>query len=266
MEASKNKKITPTSQPDGSTRDGSMEADSVKSNVYDDDVVQVLDKAAEQELCRKLGFRILTVLAIMVITTESLNLFNALDKGSLGNAETDGQYHLIASIFCALFVAAAPFVALIGKKFGPVVLPIPMFTFGTITMLMAAVQSAWGGVLFPLRWFLDMARALPGHLLHYLKHTPGVLLTSSGVPLANLMDLVSSNIFRKPDAPKYAPALIPTVAFGVAVTSLALTMGLYLVGDKKTRNRTQGVILTASGVPTSKLGDGPKRPNFRWFL
>lgn len=96
------------------------------------------------------------------------DLFNALDKGNLGNAETDGlstdlgfkdgQYNLIVSIFFVPFVAAAPFVALIGKKFGPaIVLPILMFTFGTMTMLMAAAQN-FGGV-FALRWFLGMAES-----------------------------------------------------------------------------------------------------------
>ncbi|KAK2027032.1 major facilitator superfamily transporter [Colletotrichum zoysiae] len=497
-------KILPTSQPARSIQNGSVEGDGTKSHDYDEDIVQVIDKAAERRLCKKLDFRILPVLAIMY-------LFNALDKGNLGNAETDGlstdlnfkdgQYNLIVSIFFVPYVAAAPFVALVGKKFGPaVVLPVLMFSFGSMTMLMAAAQN-FGGV-FALRWFLGMAESaffplviyylttfyrrgelarrlaifyaasnianafsgllafavfqiktnlyqwrllfiveasatilFAGFAFWYLpknaaeanfltaeekelalhrirvdsssvvgekmiireaakvfKHptTYGflaieiclgvplqsvnlfmpqivqrlgystiktnlytvapnvsgaamllilaflsdwrrlrfpfialgfmltftgfiiyaaiddvekqinlayyacfmmtwgtsapsvllstwynnnvvnenqrVLLTSIGVPLANLMGLVSSNIFRKHDAPKYAPALITTASFGVAGTLCALALGFYMVWDNRRRNRAQGVDLNASQVPTSKLGDGPKSPNFRWFL
>ncbi|KAJ0308731.1 hypothetical protein COL5a_006454 [Colletotrichum fioriniae] len=468
MEAAKDNKISPATRLEGSLRDGSVDGENVKKNDYDDDVVQVVDKAAERALCRKLDLHILPVLAVMY-------LFNALDKGNLGNAETDGlstdlgfkdgQYNLIVSIFFVPFVAAAPFVALIGKKFGPaVVLPILMFTFGTMTMLMAAAQN-FGGV-FALRWFLGMAEsAFFPLVIYYLttfyrrgelarrlavfyaasnivmaplipmtysaaeakflteeqkqlahhrirvdsssvvgekmkireaakvfKHpttfgflaieiclgvplqsvglfmpqivqrlgystiktnlytvapnvsgaamllilaflsdwrrlrfpfialgfmltfigfiiyaaiddveaeiklayyacfmmtwgtsapsvllstwynnnvvneNQRVLLTSIGVPLANLMGLVSSNIFRKPDAPKYAPALITTAAFGVAGASCALALGFFMMWDNRKRNRAEGVTLTASEVPTSKLGDGPKSPHFRWFL
>ncbi|KAK1999401.1 major facilitator superfamily transporter [Colletotrichum falcatum] len=504
-DAAKDNKISPISQPAGSVRDGSIEGDSTKTHGHDDDVVQVIDKAAERRLCKKLDFRILPVLAVMY-------LFNALDKGNLGNAETDGlskdlnfkdgQYNLIVSIFFVPFVAAAPFVALIGKKFGPaVVLPILMFGFGTMTMLMAAAQN-FGGV-FALRWFLGMAESaffplviyylttfyrrgelarrlaifyaasnianafsgllafavfhitntklhpwrwlfiveatgtilfsvfafwyLPrsaaeakfltpeekelalhrirvdsssvvgekmkireaarvfkhpttygflaieiclgvplqsvglfmpqivqrlgystiktnlytvapnvsgavmllilaflsdwrrlrfpfialGFMLSFtgfiiyaaiddvekqiklayyacfmmtwgtsspsvllstwynnnvVNENQRVLLTSIGVPLANLMGLVSSNIFRKPDAPKYAPALITTAAFGGVGALCALALGFYMLWDNRRRNRAQGVNLTASEVATSKLGDGPKSPDFRWFL
>jgi hypothetical protein len=38
----------------------------------------------------------------------------------------------------------------------------------------------------------------------------GVTLTSGGVPLANLMAVVTSIIFRTQDQPKYIPALATT--------------------------------------------------------
>ncbi|KAF6810606.1 MFS transporter [Colletotrichum musicola] len=502
-------KITPASGPEPSIRDGSTDGhdgdNAVKAGDAYGDEVHVVDKAAERRLTRKLDFRLMPVLAIMY-------LFNALDKGNIGNAETaglstdlnfkDGQYNLIVSIFFVPFVAAAPFVALIGKKFGPaVVLPVLMFTFGMMTMLMAAAQN-FGGV-FALRWFLGMAESaffplviyylttfyrrgelarrlavfyaasnianafsgllsfgvfqitntslrpwrwlfiieatatilfsffafwyLPrsaaeakfltpeekelahhrirvdsssvvgekmsiresakvfrhpstfgflaieiclgvplqsvslfmpqiiqrlgystvktnlytvapnvtgaamllvlaflsdwrrlrfpfialGFLLTFtgfiiyaaiddvereirlayyacfmmtwgtsapsvllstwynnnvVNENQRVLLTSIGVPLANLMGLVSSNIFRKPDAPKYAPALITTAAFGGAGAVCALGLGAFMVLDNRRRNRAQGVELTASDVPTSRLGDGPRSPDFRWFL
>jgi MFS family permease len=93
-----------------------------------------------------------------------------------------------------------------------------------------------------------------------------VTLTSVGVPLANLMGVVSANIFRPQDQPKYIPALITTAAFGATGCVCATLLGFYMVFDNKRRNRAQGVNLTARDVSTAKLRDGPKNPDFRWFL
>ncbi|KAL1857010.1 hypothetical protein Daus18300_010456 [Diaporthe australafricana] len=125
------------------------------------ETARVLDHAAEVKLTRKFDLRILPILAVMY-------LFNALDKGNLGNAETAGlsddlgfksnQYNMIVSIFFVPYVLFAPPVAMLGKKFGPsLVLPILMFCFGTMTLLMASAQN-FGGV-FALRWFLGMAES-----------------------------------------------------------------------------------------------------------
>lgn len=65
MEAAKDNKITPATRAEGSLRDGSVDGENVKKNDYDDDVVQVVDKAAERALCRKLDLHILPVLAVM---------------------------------------------------------------------------------------------------------------------------------------------------------------------------------------------------------
>jgi len=91
-------------------------------------------------------------------------------------------------------------------------------------------------------------------------------LTSVGVPLANLMGLVASNVFREQDAPKYAPALITTASFGGFGFIVAACLGTYMVFDNRRRNRKQGVNLSARDVPTSRLRDGPKTDDFRWFL
>ena len=93
-----------------------------------------------------------------------------------------------------------------------------------------------------------------------------VTLTSVGVPLANLMGVVSSNIFRPQDAPKYIPALATTAAFGATGSVCALLLGTYMVIDNKRRNAKQGVNLSARDVSTEKLRDGPKNREFRWFL
>jgi hypothetical protein len=93
-----------------------------------------------------------------------------------------------------------------------------------------------------------------------------VTLTSIGVPLANLMGVVSSNIFQDKDKPKYLPALKVTAGFGGVGSLFALSLGAYMVFDNARRNRKQGVNLSARDVSTEKLRDGPKNPDFRWFL
>jgi hypothetical protein len=80
------------------------------------------------------------------------------------------------------------------------------------------------------------------------------------------MGLVSSNLFQDRDAPKYFPALIAIACFGAAGFLIAGALGIYMAFDNKRRNRRQGLTLTAQDVPTSKLKDGPKVPEFRWFL
>jgi hypothetical protein len=93
-----------------------------------------------------------------------------------------------------------------------------------------------------------------------------VTLTSIGVPLANLMGVVSSNIFREQDKPKYIPALVTTAAFGATGCVCALLMGAYMMWDNARRNRRQGVKLSARDVSTELLREGPRREEFRWFL
>jgi len=70
----------------------------------------VTDHHAERALCRKFDYRLLPVLAIMY-------LFNALDKGNLGNAKTahmdtdlgfhGSQYNIILSVFYVPYVLCA---------------------------------------------------------------------------------------------------------------------------------------------------------------
>jgi hypothetical protein len=73
--------------------------------------IPVVDHPAERALCRKFDFRLLPVLAIMY-------LFNALDKGNLGNAKTAGlekdlhfkndEYNIILCVFYVPYVLFAP--------------------------------------------------------------------------------------------------------------------------------------------------------------
>lgn len=93
-----------------------------------------------------------------------------------------------------------------------------------------------------------------------------VVLTSVGVPLANLMGLVSSNIFRENEKPRYETALITTACFGACGCLIAGLLGGFMVWDNFRRNRRDGRKTTAADVPTQRLREGPSVPEFRWFL
>jgi hypothetical protein len=93
-----------------------------------------------------------------------------------------------------------------------------------------------------------------------------VVLTSVGVPVANMMGVVSSNIFLNKDAPKYIPALATTAAFGGMGCVLTVLYGVYMIWDNKRRDKAQGFHVKPTDVPTEKLRDGPDSPDFRWCL
>lgn len=93
-----------------------------------------------------------------------------------------------------------------------------------------------------------------------------VTLTAVGVPLANVMGLVSSNIFMNKEAPKYQTALITTAVFGATGALITALTGLFMVWDNARRNKRDGVKIEARDVPTSRLRDGPSVPEFRWTL
>ncbi len=92
-----------------------------------------------------------------------------------------------------------------------------------------------------------------------------VMLTSVGVPVANLMGVVSSNIFRPQDEPKYIPALATTAAFGAIGLLLTLVLGAWMIGDNKRRDRRQGKKVRARDVPTELLRDWPAVEEYGWF-
>ncbi|CCE83117.1 Piso0_003689 [Millerozyma farinosa CBS 7064] len=103
----------------------------------------------------------------------------------------------------------------------------------------------------------------------YTNNTPGsnrrAVISSVGVPLANAAGLISTNIFRPQDAPKYAPALGITAGFGgLAVVTIA-SITTFMVYDNNRRNKKQGVNLTFQDVPTCALSEGPNNPSYRWM-
>ncbi|KAJ6111145.1 transporter [Penicillium sp. IBT 16267x] len=92
-----------------------------------------------------------------------------------------------------------------------------------------------------------------------------VVLTSIAVPVANVMGVVASNIFRSQDAPKYIPALATTAGFGGVGIVLTISLGLWMMWDNKRRDLAQGVHVQAKDISTENLRDGPASECFRWF-
>ncbi|CEL04643.1 major facilitator superfamily domain-containing protein [Aspergillus pseudodeflectus] len=163
MDTKASPSLTPVESP--ARKDSLPDEDPNKTDRYAPGVVEnvahVVDHKAERALCRRFDLRLMPVLAVMY-------LFNALDKGNLGNAETDGmskdlnfapgQYNLLLSIFFVPYVVFAPPIAMLGKRFSPArVLPILMFCFGSFTLLAASTKNFSG--IFALRWFLGMSEA-----------------------------------------------------------------------------------------------------------
>lgn len=103
----------------------------------------------------------------------------------------------------------------------------------------------------------------------YNNNTPNenrrVIISAIGVPLANAAGLISTNIFRAKDAPKYIPALGITAGFGGAAILLIIGIVTFMIFDNRRRNRLQGVNITYKDVPTSELAEGPDNPNYRWM-
>lgn len=92
-----------------------------------------------------------------------------------------------------------------------------------------------------------------------------IMLTTVGVPVANLMGVVSSNIFLKQDAPKYMPALITTAVFGGCGCLLTLILGAWMIIDNKRRDGKAGRTINAKDIPTTLLAAGPASEDYRWF-
>jgi len=144
-------------------------------------------RSRREAFVRKFDFHILPVLAVMY-------LFNSLDKSNLGNAKTatlvsdlhlrPNDYNTLVAIFFVPYVLTAPFLGILGKKYGPSrVLPIMMFCFGVLTICGTAVQNFSG--LFAIRWFLGMSESafFPLVIFYQTTFVPSCLTFLETLPL-----------------------------------------------------------------------------------
>ncbi|EPQ60669.1 MFS general substrate transporter [Gloeophyllum trabeum ATCC 11539] len=84
------------------------------------------------------------------------------------------------------------------------------------------------------------------------------------VGIANSSGLISANVFRAQDAPKYVPALITSACFGGICIVLVASLGIYMRLENRRRDKEQGLKLTSAQVDTEVLGQGPASPLFRY--
>jgi sugar phosphate permease len=164
---------------------GIEEAGEASPGINDGTTVAVVNPEGEKSLVWKFDLRILPLLAAMY-------LFNSLDKSNLGNAKTAGleddlgltgnQYNIILSVFFVPYVLTAPFLGILGKKYGPnKVLPCMMFCFGFLTIMVVTVKN-FGG-LMTIRWFLGMSESAFFPLVIYYQTTSDHLQMTSNKPV-----------------------------------------------------------------------------------
>lgn len=103
-----------------------------------------------------------------MVTGKGLSLISFITLDTLGLK--GNQYNLLLSIFFVPYVLTAPFLGLLGKKYGPnIVLPCMMLGFGICTILVVATFNFSG--LFAIRWFLGMAESAFFPLVIYYQTT-----------------------------------------------------------------------------------------------
>ncbi|KAF5356086.1 hypothetical protein D9756_003736 [Leucocoprinus leucothites] len=103
----------------------------------------------------------------------------------------------------------------------------------------------------------------------YANNTPQesrrALVAGIMVAIANSAGLISTNVFRAQDEPKYVPALITSAVSGAICFILVAGMGIWMRFDNKKRNRAQGVNIRPQDVKTENLAAGPESPLFRYM-
>ncbi|TFK41194.1 MFS general substrate transporter [Crucibulum laeve] len=103
----------------------------------------------------------------------------------------------------------------------------------------------------------------------YSNNTPSesrrAVVAAVMVAIANSSGLISTNVFRAKDEPKYVPALATSAAFGGFCLILVASMGGYMRMENRRRNKEQGIEITASDISTEALGEGPRSSAFRYM-
>ncbi|KAF8632598.1 hypothetical protein AX15_001803 [Amanita polypyramis BW_CC] len=103
----------------------------------------------------------------------------------------------------------------------------------------------------------------------YSNNTPSesrrAVVAAVMVAIANSAGLISTNVFRAKDAPKYIPALATSAAFGGLCLIIVSFTGLWMRIENRRRNKAQGVNVTAADVDTEVLGQGPQSTSFRYM-
>jgi MFS family permease len=207
------------------------------------------------------------------VPLQSVSLFLPQIVGALGYSTVKTNLFTVApNITGAVMLLILAFTSDLTRRRGPFIVLGFVFTFIGFIIYASIEVLEQKHVAYFATFMMCWGTSAPSVLLStwYNNNTPHegrrVVLTSVGVPLANVMGLVSSNIFTKKTAPQYVPALATTAAFGATGALCAGLLSLYMVFDNKRRDRKLGRTLDIREVPTELLRDGPSAPEFRWFL
>ncbi|KAJ3569770.1 hypothetical protein NP233_g4838 [Leucocoprinus birnbaumii] len=127
------------------------------------------------------------------------------------------------------------------------------------------------GVAYFACFLLTMGAFAPSVLVAswYANNTPQetrrALVAGIMVAIANSAGLISTNVFRAQDEPKYIPALITSAVSGAICFILVAGLGIWMRLENKKRNKAQGVNIRPEDVKTENLAAGPDSPLFRYM-
>ncbi|TFY80165.1 hypothetical protein EWM64_g3850 [Hericium alpestre] len=92
-----------------------------------------------------------------------------------------------------------------------------------------------------------------------------VVVAAVMVGLANAAGLISTNVFKAKDEPKYVPALITSAVFSALCIVLTVGLGFCMRWENRRRNKEQGINVTAADISTEGLKDGIKSSSFHFM-
>ncbi|KAB8292141.1 hypothetical protein EYC80_007884 [Monilinia laxa] len=207
------------------------------------------------------------------VPLQSVNLFLPQIVARLGYSTIKTNLYTVApNISGAAMLLILAFSSDYTRRRGPFIALGFLFTFIGFLIYLSIDVTNELRVAYFATFMMCWGTAAPSVLLStwYNNNIPHegrrVVMSSVGVPLSNLMGLISSNIFLNKDAPKYIPALATTAAFGGMGVLLSTSLALYMMGDNRRRDARLGRKLDIQEVPTELLRDGPSVEEFRWFL
>ncbi|KAK6598569.1 major facilitator superfamily transporter [Botrytis cinerea] len=207
------------------------------------------------------------------IVNEDVNLFLPQIVSRLGYSTIKTNLYTVApNVSGAAMLLILAFSSDYTRRRGPFIALGFLFTFIGFLIYVSIDVTSQLHVAYFATFMMCWGTAAPSVLLStwYNNNIPHegrrVVMSSVGVPLSNLMGLVSSNIFLNKDAPKYIPALATTAAFGGMGVILSTCLALYMIFDNRRRDARLGRKLDINETPTELLRDGPSVEEFRWFL
>ncbi|KAK0612624.1 MFS transporter [Bombardia bombarda] len=219
------------------------------------------------------SWMILAIQVCLGVPLQSVNLFLPQIVSRLGYEATKTNLYTVApNVSGAVVLLMLAFASDYTRLRFPFVAAGFMFTFIGMVIYAAIDVEEQLQVAYFASFMMTWGTSAPSVLLDVLYNNnvahegKRVVLTSIGVPMANMMGVVSSNIFLNKDSPRYLPALATTAAFGGMGLVLTLVFGAWMIVDNRSRDKRQGKKVKATEIPTEKLRDGPDSEDFRWLL